>query len=379
MNQVSIFMLIDALGWDYIKDRPFLNDIAKTKRPVKSILGFSSGVIPSILTGKYPPEHKHWFLYFYSPKKNCFLWTKVIAWLPKKLLNNRYTRKIVEETSKRLMGYTGYFETYLIPIEHLHLYDICENKNIYAPGGMRAGRSLFDVLTERGVDYKCFSYPIKDKDIFSRAKEVLKSTDSNYYFLYFSESDAYLHRACKDPEGVRNMIDFYERQIREVYQAAAKKFDTVNLYIFSDHSMAPVNEEYDLKADVEALGYRMPKDYVSFYDSTMGRFWFFNEQARKDIEALLKTKNYGRILTKEEVRERHVDFTDNMYGELLFLMKTGAVINPSNMGCRAPQGMHGYDIDDGVMDGIMVSNTEYNGEVKDVKDFFEVMVSYIKE
>jgi len=374
---VSIFMLIDALGWDYIKDRPFLDDIAKTKRPVKSILGFSSGVIPSILTGKYPPEHKHWFLYFYSPKKNCFQWTKAIAWLPKKLLNNRYTRKIVEEISKRLMGYTGYFETYLIPIEQLHLFDICENKNIYAPKGMREGESLFDMLAKKGVDYKCFSYPIKDKDIFIKAKEALESSDSNYYFLYFSESDAYLHRGCKDPQGVKDMVDFYEQQILEVYNAAKNKFDQVNLYVFSDHSMAPVNEEYDLKSEVEKLGYKMPKDYVAFYDSTMARYWFFNEQAKKDVEVLLHQKKYGRILTAAEVKEKHVDFKDNMYGEMLFLMKTGAVINPSNMGSRAPNGMHGYDIDDGIMDGIMVSTTTYNGEVKDVGDFYRVMTSYI--
>lgn len=370
-------MLIDALGWDYIKDRPFLNDIAKTKRPVKSILGFSSGVIPSILTGKYPPEHKHWFLYFYSPKKNCFRWIRLFNWLPSWLIENRYVRHIVEAISKRLMGYTGYFETYLIPIKQLHLFDICENKNIYAPKGMREGRSLFDELNERGVNYKCFSYPTKDKDIFIKAKEAIKNTDSNYYFLYFSESDAYLHRACKDPQGVKNMVDFYEQQIKEVYETAKQKFDQVNLYVFSDHSMAPVYEEYDLKKDVEALGYKMPKDYVAFYDSTMGRFWFFNEKAKQDITAVLKTKSYGRILTEKEINDRHVNFKDNMYGELLFLMKTGAVINPCNMGHRAPQGMHGYDVEDGVMDGIMVSNTSYDGTITDVSSFYDVMVSYI--
>lgn len=94
-NTVSIFALVDALGWDYIKDRPFLNDIAVVKRPVKSILGFSSGVIPSILTGKYPQEHKHWSLYFYSPKTSPFKWTRHIRWLPKRILNSRISRKII--------------------------------------------------------------------------------------------------------------------------------------------------------------------------------------------------------------------------------------------------------------------------------------------
>src|SRR3989338_11390970 len=96
-GSVSIFILIDALGWEYIKDRPFLSDIAVTKQPVKSILGFSSAVIPSILTGKLPQEHKHWSLYFNSPRTSPFWWTQFMSWMPKKILNSRLSRKIVEE------------------------------------------------------------------------------------------------------------------------------------------------------------------------------------------------------------------------------------------------------------------------------------------
>lgn len=168
----NIFILIDALGWNYIKDRPFLTDVAVTKMPVKSILGFSSGVIPSILTGKYPQEHKHWSLYFYSPKTSPFRWTKALLWFPDSILNSRLTRKIIEEISKRLMGYTGYFETYLIPVRQLHLFDICEKKNIYATKGFSRVDNIFDILKKREVDYKCFNYPLKDKEIFARIKEI---------------------------------------------------------------------------------------------------------------------------------------------------------------------------------------------------------------
>ena len=55
---VNIFILVDALGWNYIKDRKFLNDICTYRQKVKSILGYSCGVIPSILKGRLPSEHK---------------------------------------------------------------------------------------------------------------------------------------------------------------------------------------------------------------------------------------------------------------------------------------------------------------------------------
>lgn len=377
-STLSIFILIDALGWEYIKDRPFLDDIAKTKMSVKSILGFSSGVIPSILTGKYPQEHKHWSLYYYSPKTSPFRWTKYLCWLPKKIINSRISRKIIEEITKRLMGYTGYFETYLIPVEKLCLFNICERKNIYKPKGVKSGKSIFDRLSENRIDYKCFTYPLKDADIFSKVKEELKESESQVYFLYFSESDALLHKACKDKEKVNAMVSYYEKEIQEVYNIACERFDDVNLYVFSDHGMACINKNFDLKKDIESLGFKMPHDYIAFYDSTMARFWFFNLGAKEKIENMLKTKNYGKILSEEELKTLGIDFKDNMYGELIFLMETGSVINPSFMGNKIPEGMHGFDVSNSAMDAVLVSNKPIQEKIADVRGFYGMMASAIK-
>ncbi len=405
-EMINIFILIDALGWSYIKDRPFLNDIATIKIPVKSILGFSSGVIPSILTGKYPQEHKHWSLYYYSPKTSPFRWIKALLWLPDTILNSRITRKVIEEISKRLMGYSGYFETYLIPIRQLYLFDICEKKNIYATKGLKESKSIFDILNKQKTNYKCLSYPLKDKDIIDRTREALRENKSNFYFLYLSEFDALLHSNCpivenqgpfllnqnkyksietvpdflvKNQTKINEAINNYEKEIQEVYQIAKDKSQEVDLYIFSDHGMAHVNKSEDLKVEIEKLEFKTPKDYVAFYDSTMARFWFYNPKAKNAILELLKTKNCGRILAKNELKNLGIDFKDNMYGETIFLMNTGVVINPSYMGNKTPQGMHGFDIKDSSMDAVLVSNCEIKEKIEDVKDIFKIMVSAIKQ
>jgi len=373
-NAASIFILIDALGWNYIKNRPFLDDIAVTKMSVKSILGFSSGVIPSILTGKYPQEHKHWSLYFYSPETSPFRWTKVINWLPKRFLNSRVMRKVVEEISKRVMGYTGYFETYLIPVEQLYLYDISEKKNIYEPRGIRNSGSIFDKLEENQVDYKCYHYPLRDEEIFRRAQIDLEQADSSFYFLYLSESDSMLHKSCNNKAEVDVMICHYESKIRKLYQLALGKYEKVNLYMFSDHGMCCVKESYDLRKEIDELELEIGIDYIPFYDSTMARFWFFNEKAKEKINSFLKTKEYGRILANSELESLGINFNDNMYGEMIFLMKPEKVINPSYMGNKMPVGMHGYSVEDSSMDAMLVSNCVIKEKIKDVKDFFELMV-----
>ena len=379
-DKVSIFILIDALGWNYIENRSFLDEIVNTKQRVKSILGFSSGVIPSILTGKYPQEHKHWSLYYYSKELSPFRWVKNFLWLPDFLINNRVSRKLVEEVSKRAFRCKGYFETYVIPIKYLLLFDIYEKRNIYQPGAIRGAFSLFDVLKKQKVDYKCYNYTNAkgDMDILSLTEENLRNSSSPFYFLYLCESDAMLHRHCKNSELTNSMIDKYEKCIYQIYKSALENFKKVNLFVISDHGMAPVTHSFDIQNEIKSLGLRMPEDYAVFYDATMARFWFFNDRAKEKIILFLKGKSYGKILSEKEMKENGCYFLDDMYGEVIFLMNDGYVINPSFMGNRAPEGMHGYGVENESMDATFLSNSDKDYQLKDVKDFFAVFVDEIK-
>mgnify|MGYP000380341526 CR=1 FL=1 len=372
-ERLNIFILIDALGWELAKDSGFLQQICPVRMPVKSILGFSSGVIPSILTGRYPKEHKHWSLYYYSPATSPFSWTPSLSWLPAGILRSRLYRKLVEERSKRLMGYSGYFETYLIPPEQLYLWDICEKKNIYSPGGIPQQESIFDILKKKRAPYRSFTYPLKDKEILQRVRLSLRKKEAGFYFLYLSELDALLHSCCRHKQKVQQALAGYQNDIRCLYETACAGFKEIGLFVFSDHGMAEVKEGVDLKAGVEALGFAVPKDYAAFYDSTMARFWFFNPKAKAAIADFLNKQPCGRILSAEEKQRYGIDFADDMYGEVIFLMNTGTVINPSFMGRRIPEGMHGFDIDDSSMDALLLSNRLPEQKITDVKDFFSLM------
>jgi predicted AlkP superfamily pyrophosphatase or phosphodiesterase len=66
-DKLALYIFIDALGWEVIKERPFLNDLARTKEPLGTIFGYSSSCDPSILTGKLPQEHEHFSFLNRSP------------------------------------------------------------------------------------------------------------------------------------------------------------------------------------------------------------------------------------------------------------------------------------------------------------------------
>ena len=86
----------------------------------------------------------------------------------------------------------------------------------------------------------------------------------------------------------------------------------------------------------------MAKDYAVVYDSTMARFWFFNDHARRQITKRLQQVPQGRIVPDAELEELGTLFPDRYFGELIFLVQEGVLIVPSHMGERPIRAMHGY-------------------------------------
>src|ERR1700690_3168264 len=65
---LNLFVLIDALGWPYVQEQDFLSEILPYRYSLRTVLGFSSGAIPTILTGQLPTNTGHWNLFYYDPQ-----------------------------------------------------------------------------------------------------------------------------------------------------------------------------------------------------------------------------------------------------------------------------------------------------------------------
>ncbi|VAV85701.1 hypothetical protein MNBD_DELTA01-1783 [hydrothermal vent metagenome] len=370
---VSIFLLIDALGWTYMKERSFMDKEAVVRMPVKSILGFSSAAIPTILSGKMPQEHGFWSLFLRSEEGSPFKWSRSANSLLR-FVPGRLARKVVEEVSRKYHGYTGYFETYKIPLKELPNYDISERRSIYAPGGLETAPSIFDLWEEANLPYESYCYKNgSDMELFKMGTAKLKEAKCRALFLYLSEIDAFLHKHCKDADAFSRKLAEYEGKVRDLLAVANEEYDEVRWFVFSDHGMTPTVETHDLMAEVAGLKLDEGKDYKAFYDSTMARFWFMNEESRSVITKALEKFRFGRWLTSADNSELGLCFKDNRYGDEVFIMNPGCIIEPCYMGDIAPQGMHGFHPDDKYADASFFTNIadEYNPKL--ITDFFEVM------
>ena len=357
-SRLQVIALIDALGWEYIRERHFLDDVLPYRRPLQTVLGFSSGAIPTILTGLMPERHGHWNLFYYDPERSPFWWLKGFNWVPRRVLDNRYGRRLLKELGRRVLNLGPTFECCVSP-HLLPYFNFSERRDIYAPKGIENVPSLFDELEQEGRGYRVYTYhQYSDAEILRRARRDIAESDATLFFLYLCEFDGFLHMHCKEPDTIEQKLKWYDQQLREVFRIARQRDPEASLMVCSDHGMTPVTQHADLVGEVAKLGLRMPQDYLAVYDSTMARFWFFNDAARERVSEVMASLDCGRVLSKEELARFGLHFGDDRYGELIFLLNPGCIVAESDFNGKGwfPEGMHGYHPEDSYSDAIFLSS-----------------------
>jgi hypothetical protein len=377
MKRISIFMFIDAMGWEIIKDRPFLLDLAPHRYRVEMQFGYSSTAIPTILTGERPTVHKHLSFYYYAPHKSPFKTLKLLGLglVPSFLADRWRVRHILSKILKRAYGYTGYFEIYAMPFSRLPYFDYIEKTDIFAPGGLHPVKNIADVLEEKGVPYHISNWRLKEIDNINALIADVRKGEIRFAFLYTAAMDGLLHRVTKSGPEVGVKLDWYEDNIKRLIRETEARYQDISLTVFSDHGMTTLTGTADVKREVERLGYKFGKDYAAVYDSTMARFWFFNQGAKDALLDVLSVIPRAHVLSEEELKRYHVDFDDRMYGETILLMDPGVQIEPCDMGRRALPGMHGFAPEHEDSYAALLSSEPVSMKLHAVDDFFRLMTA----
>ena len=370
-----LFVLIDALGWKFLEGRDFLDDVLAYRVPLRTVLGFSSGAIPTMLTGVPPSQSGHWNLFYYDPEGSPFRWLRHFRFLPDRILDNRVSRKLVKELGRRALGMGQNFDCCVSP-RLLPWFNFIERRNIYEPGGIAGAKSVFDQLAERGIPYRSYTYhDWSDQEILERALIDIENDAAKFFFVYLCEMDLLLHNQWSDPKPLEAKLSWYAGQLRVLFEAARRHDPETSFVVTSDHGMTPVRQHYDLVRDVKSLGLSMPADYLAVYDSTMARFWFFSERGRREITRLAGTLDCGRLLSDDELRKLGILFPDRRYGELIFLLHPGWLLSHSDFNGPGwtPAGMHGYHPDDPYSDAVFLSNRTPSTQPRTIADVYRCL------
>jgi hypothetical protein len=339
---LPLFIMVDACGWEIVRRDPFGKNFAPHRRRLESVFGYSSTCVPSILSGRWPDEHRNWCYFVYDPKNSPFRSLRWLRWLPRAVTSRRRFRRYLTKVVKVQLKFRGYFDLYNIPFKFIHLFDFTEKKSPLQPGGMNVGPNIFDFLVAHQIPYFVTDTAKSEEQNRDDLIAAISSERVDFAFQYWAGLDGLLHMVGNQSPEVPARLRVYEQWIEQVLAAAKNHYAEVRLYIFSDHGMANCDQLVDLKTRIEALPVRMETDYAVVYDSTMARFWFFNDTARRLITAELQKVPEGRIVPDAELAQMRAFFADHYFGELVFLMREGVLIVPSHMGERPLRAMHGY-------------------------------------
>lgn len=375
--RLHLFVLVDGLGWNLLPADGFLRDLLPFQRPLRTILGFSSGAIPTLLTGERPCVHGRWNLWAYDPAHSPFGWLRRLGWLPSPVLDNRYARRLIRQAGRWLCGAGPGFECEISP-RLLPWLRWVEDRNLYEPGAIPGVVTAFDRWREHGLDFRIYSYcdgwrGSSDAAILARAERDIARSGATVFFVYLSGLDQFLHRHRLEAALVSARLELLAASLRPLFAAAVQRDPHAEIAVVSDHGMAPVERRWDVAGTVAQLGWGMVKDYLAIYDSTMARFWFFSAAARRGITERLSGLPCGRILTERELRAEGLDFADHRFGEVIFLLHPRWLASSSDFHGRGwqPNGMHGYDPSDADSDAVLLSNTPVPSSLTHIAAFHE--------
>ncbi len=378
-NTLSLFVFIDAFGWELYKKYGFLDGMIKTSSPLGTVLGYSATCVPTILTGKKPEEHGHFSFFYFDPKNTPFRFLKWLKYLPASLVDRGRVRNVLSKLIKKVFGYTGYFQLYNTPFEYLPFFDYSEKRDLYVKDGINSSdKTIFDYLDDEAISYHVSDWQgTEDMNIESLKSDIARQS-INFAYLYLANMDGLLHAHGTDSDVIDNKIRWYENKLLELEELAYEHYDDVRIHVFSDHGMKDVIHHHNMIKNIEALGLTFGTDYVAFYDSTMARFWFQSETAQKEIELFLVQQTYGRILSEQELAEFGCQFKNNLYGELIYLLEPGHIICPSFMGKKPVAGMHGYSPEDLDSVALYATNTETGSIPNDLTEMCSLMLNEAK-
>lgn len=357
-RRLVLVIMIDALGHRVVEESSFLEGLARKPRPVRTVLGFSSSAIPSLLTGAMPQEHGHFAMFLRntagSPFRGSRWMIRVVGeWLGREgFLKRRLTRQLLRQ------GTTGYFSLYEIPSRLFPEWDLCQKRNLFRPDAIPGYPTLFDHMHERGIPYRVWDWSVSEESAWAELREAVGQGTSSVLFLYSSSLDSLMHFQGTRSDATREKLRELDALIRSLVAEGERIYGDVRFFIFGDHGMTDVTASHDMWSLLPEIGPPGKRGALYFLDSTMARFWFDSPRDRERIEEILSGLTYGRSLSLKEEKDLGVHFADRRYGDLIFVLEEGHILVPSFMGRTTMTGMHGYHPDEGDSSTTLLTNTD---------------------
>jgi predicted AlkP superfamily pyrophosphatase or phosphodiesterase len=363
----TFFIWIDALRQDYLVKMPFLKSLCEKNNSGTLIPPLGYRALIDFYTGRTVNIHNQFTAYGYTGKE--LKKYKIL----KKIAPKKYLYHLIDFVRYR----KGQSLIQRINPEYLSFFEPSNEKNYYLKNSLSIP-TIFDKFRENNKKFLIYDWPQiiteqknsldihirEDKEKIEKFLNLAKE-EREIYFLHLLDLDEMGHEFGPESEEMKKALVNEDNCIKKIFSGL--KIEENDFLVFSDHGMLNIKETLNLKAILPEFN----KGYIYFLDSTMARFWFFDEGVKKQALEILKNCKKGHILTKEEKENHNLTFKDNFYGDEIFLVDSGVLILPNFFQDKPIKGVHGYDFSDKNEKTFFITNLETKKELQ-MKDLFSI-------
>lgn len=378
MKNLVVFFYVDALNSSFVNPNimPFLSELLNkgSYRELENVVGYSFAIQSCMLSGKYPDETNHWMPYFYSPKESPLLFKALDtmgAFFPLDRLH--ILRYLTVRGSRQFFLKKG-AQANNIPLCEIGkmaltpYYYMCELPFFFELG------ELLNKTSQMALTY--IGPPKTRRNSYSTLLEYLRKSvhENELILLYDDFLDRLGHMLGPHSPQCLDYAKSLDSALSKIYRKLENTFGThFTFFLFSDHGQSELLHQIDLLSELSREGLRLGVDYLCFVDATLALFWPEDDGAKEKILEVLGEIEQGKVMDEDCRKKYHINFNDDRYGEIIFVLKPGGTFVPNFFSpFGAMKGLHGYLPEEEVQKAFLISDKKFCNlqHVKDLKSFF---------
>jgi len=273
-------------------------------------------LVPSLMTGLYPHEHKMWQVRLKSD--SGFDASSALDYLP----------DIVTTTSQCFIHmFTGSYDLASIPYWRRRRLEIFKTKyfekELKSHLKINGFDTFFNIVGESNCNYVFEA----DLDKLDQMLPRLFLKDLRFEFVEVHGLDTISHWYVDNKQ---KMIDSYNK-VDKFVQFLHSECENrgITLMVFADHGMELVKNSVDIIQKIDEMGIK--NNEITYYiEAPKARFWFHSDSAREKMLNYLSANPDGVLLSRQDMHEFNVKFEDDSYGEYYFVLNPGTIFFPND-------------------------------------------------
>lgn len=342
-------ILVDAFSKTYLAEdsTPFIYAMARDgfSAHIKPLFAFE-GIEATIFTGMWPNVHDVWTEFRYIRGANHNRRASILANVTRIIdcLPDDTSRSMLRFAVERYLFSRTYKTPNLIPPPAMPYFEPSISRGITERNALDGVRTVFDLFRRKGLKFVFIEPWISgDSGVLNKVKRLAEQKQRfHFWYVKLNNLDHCGHRFGPIPSLFQDQLAKTDSHVEKVVTLLQKQNPELNVMILTDHGMSKVHGTVNILGGLKQLKSKIYQDYAAFVDSTMIRFWFFEEGARQEVCGFLSQMRSGHILNSKEKELLKIP-SDPSYGEEIYALDEGFIFHPCFFHSRSPlKGMHGY-------------------------------------